>query len=223
MVCYLFMCTLDPYIIFKNTCACPFFCAGIDDGTNLAAPGIVWEVQGASWEVLFTGSVSWKRRAGKNNRSHKLPLSGPHLVFVRRSEHMGKPIAWDHIQKFFAQRFFDKGLPAREVTKANLAKAVELMNNFLEDVRNPRIWSDIEIVRERKQAKRTDVQDPYPVKRTSKRILRSNAKRGLCECACVCVRVRVCVGVCVWVCVCVGACVGAGVCECGCVGGCGPM
>ena len=132
------MCSLNPYIIFKNTCACCLLCAGIDDGTNVAAPGIVWAVQGDSWEVLFTGSVSWKRGAGKASRSHKLTLSGPHLVFVRRADLIGKPIAWADIKKFHAQRFFDKGLPAREVTKENLAKAETLMNNFLEDVRNPR-------------------------------------------------------------------------------------
>ena len=175
------------------------FCAGIDNGTHLAAPGIVWSVNGETWEVLFAGSVAWKRGAEKNSRSHKLTLGGPQLVFVRPAAFLGKPIAWDQTQKFHVPRFFDKGLPAREVNKSNLSKAVKHMNNFLEDVRNPKIWSDIKIVRERKPAKRCDVQDT--VKRSSLR-LRSNAKRGVCVRVCVCVCARVCVCVCACVCAC---------------------
>ena len=116
-----------------------FVRAGIDNGTRLAAPGIVWSVSGETWEVLFTGSVGWKRGVEKNSRSHKLPLAGPHFVFVRQCEFLGKPISWGQINKFPAPRFFAKGKPARVVDKTNLAIAVKNMNVFLEDVRNPKI------------------------------------------------------------------------------------
>lgn len=177
--------------LFLTTYVCAFF-LGIDDGSNLAAPGIVWDVYGTSWEVLFTGSVAWKRGGERQNkRSHKLKLSGPHFVFVRRSEHVGTPIAWDKIRKFHSQLFFLHGTPAREVSKANMHKAAKEVNNFLGDVRNPRIWSDVKLVRESKTKAKVPIDctaDEQPVqeaahtaKRSSLR-LRRNTKKGVWVC-----------------------------------------
>ena len=152
-------------------------------------------MHGESWEVLFTGSVAWKKAESKgkgNKRSHKLDLGGPHFVFVREAKLVGKPIAWNDIWKFHAQLFFDKGYPAARVYKANLAAALLLGQNFMREVINPHIWSDVKLVKLVRQPTRTKkrklpvslpevpVQDAHAntVKRTSRR-LRDRKKTGV--------------------------------------------
>ena len=150
-------------------------------------------MHGESWEVLFTGSVAWKKAESKkgngNNRSHKLDLGGPHFVFVREAKLVGKPIAWNDIWKFHAQLFFDKGYPAARVFKAALAAALLLGQNFLREVLNPHIWSDVKLVRQPTRTKKRKLSESLPevpvrdahattVKRTSRR-LRARKKTGV--------------------------------------------
>ena len=149
--------------------------------------------------------MAWKRGGDKHNkRSHKLTLSGPHFVFVRASEYVGTPITWENIRKFHAQLFFEKGTPAREVSKANMSKAVQHMNSFLGDIRNPRVWSDVKLIREKKPKAKVPVditpdgqQVQEPVL-TARRRLRSYTKTGARVRLCACVSARVFICVCVF-------------------------
>lgn len=120
---------------------------GIDDGERLAATGIVWHVYERAWEVIFTGSLSWKHVERRSkSRSHKIVLSGPHFIFVRNANLMGTAIRWEDICKFHCQHFFSRGVPASTVDKNTLAKEIALTDSFLSDVKNPRIWSDVRLV-----------------------------------------------------------------------------
>lgn len=164
---------------------------GIDNGERLAAPGIVWQVFGKAWEVLFTGSVGWKQSETKNNkRSHKLILHGPHFVFVRDANLVGSPISWESIQKFHVQIFFLEGEPMSKVNKADMAAALLQAGNFLTEVKNCRIWSDIKLVlnpsrnKKRKNIPAVPVvlqqndKNVNPSKRASRRLMAMKTGRG---------------------------------------------
>ena len=123
--------------------------AGIDDGQRLAATGVKWTVFGEEWEVVFTGSLGWKNKAGRrgNRRSHQIILPGPHYVFVRLACLIEKHIQWDDLCKFHAQTFFIHGNPADNVAKSTLAIEAVTVKNFLRVVANPQKWFDVRLVR----------------------------------------------------------------------------
>ena len=93
---------------------------GLDNGTRLAAPGILWKIFDQDVEVVFTGSLGWKNKAGRrgNRRSHHIQLPGPHYVFVRAAEHMGQKLHWSQLRKVLAQVFFNSALPEKKIHKA---------------------------------------------------------------------------------------------------------
>ena len=156
---------------------------GVDDGERLAAPGIVWQVYDRSWEVLFTGSLAWKHVASRVKRSHKIVLSGPHFIFVRPADLIGKPICWGDIYKFHVQNFFTHGDPAPVVNKATLAEEFDRTQAFLSEVENPKIWSDIRLVtnparRRRKNKILSGDEDALPLKR-SRRLMELERKTSI--------------------------------------------
>ena len=157
--------------------------AGIDNGKRLAATGILWHVHDHTWEVLFTGSLSWKDETAKGNqRSHKIMIKGPHFVFVRNEKLMGETIDWHDVNKFPARDFFNYGVPGSEVDPTVLARESGLVRSFLQK-KQPKGWSEVRVVSQVKKEKVVAVrlsrpkprESRLPIKR-SRRILENQKK-----------------------------------------------
>ena len=109
-------------------------------------PGILWHVHDRTWEVMFTGSLSWKDETAKGNlRSHKILIKGPHFVFVRNQKLLGGKIVWHDVNKFPARDFFNYGVPDSEVDPTVLARESGLVRRFLQQ-KQPKGWSEVWLV-----------------------------------------------------------------------------
>ena len=157
--------------------------AGIDNGKRLAATGILWHVHDHTWEVLFTGSLSWKDETAKGNlRSHKILITGPHFVFVRNQKLLGEKVVWHDVNKFPARDFFHYGVPGSEVDPTVLARESGLVRRFLQE-KQPKGWSEVRVVSQVKKEKVVAVRASrpkpssgrLPIKR-SRRILENQRK-----------------------------------------------
>ena len=119
----------------------------LEDGTRLAAAGILWKVYDETYEVVFTGSLGWKNKCGRrgNTRSHHIQLPGPHYVFVRDAALAGREVKWSHLRKFIVQVFFNNGTPEEKLPKSVVVVTGLLANEFLRQVVDPRKWYDVEL------------------------------------------------------------------------------
>jgi len=140
---------------------------GIDSGNRLAATGILWHVHDRTWEVLFTGSLSWKDQTARGNlRSHKIIIQGPHFVFVRDSKHMDKKISWGDVSKFPARDFFNYGDPGSEVDPTILARESGLVKRFLLK-KQSKCWSEVRLVAQVRKRTVAAVCAPQPQPKSS--------------------------------------------------------
>ena len=155
--------------------------AGIDNGKRLAATGILWHVHDHTWEVLFTGSMSWKDETAKGNlRSHKIVIKGPHFVFVRNRQLLGSKVVWRDVNRFPARDFFNYGTPGSEVDPTVLARESVLVKRFLQE-KQPKGWSEVRVVSQVKKEKVVAVRESssgrLPIKRS--RRIQENQKKTL--------------------------------------------
>ena len=132
---------------------------GLDNGTRLAAPGILWKIFDEDVEVVFTGSLGWKNKAGRrgNRRSHHIQLPGPHYVFVRAAELIGQQLHWSQLRKVLAQVFFNSALPEKKIHKSAVLLERVLAKAFLRTVSSPRKWYDVEMIEESTPRKMHDL------------------------------------------------------------------
>ncbi len=146
----------------------------MDDGQRLAATGVVWNVFGEDWEVVFTGSLGWKNRAGRrgNRRSHQIVLPGPHYVFVRVASLVEKNIVWEDLRKFHVQTFFIHGIPAANIAKSSLAIEAVTAKQFLRGVSHPTKWFDVRLVQEPEKVVKVETpEDNNLPRKRSRRII----------------------------------------------------
>lgn len=95
---------------------------------------------------------------------------------------MGQAIKWVDIKKFHATHFFSYGNPAVDVNKSTLAVESDMARQFIRDVNNPKIWSDIKLVanpRKRRQLYRSPKKHSEP--KRSRRILEMGRRTILQE------------------------------------------
>ena len=105
---------------------------GVDDGTRLAATGIIWEFDHVQYEIVVTATLGWKDKGvhGKN-RSHKIESKGPHYAFVRESRYVGDSVFFRQLKKVHIMDLFRNGKPAALVTKSVLAREAVFVSSFL--------------------------------------------------------------------------------------------